>query len=213
MEDYFFFFQIAALIIFAILFRKLKHTFYRWFLPYLIIVILYEYGSFSGWFTVNRSNHWSFNIISTLEFLFYGMILQHLLTGKNTRRFLWIALAAVLVITLINITAIQGFWKLHTHSYLLQSVTIITACCIYFYQLMQQVKSETPLLRNPDFWLCTGILFYYLGGFMFFASFSHLVYKENSTFVILYLVIYNMYNIVLYSCLIRSFLCFRQRKT
>lgn len=212
MYDYFFLFQLAALLVYSIQFNKLKSTLYKWFLPYLIVMAVYEFGTFNGWFTVSGSNHWSFNIISTLEFLFYGYFLFRLLRKNKAKRIFTLALCFTLFVTTLNIFFIQGFWKLHTYSYLLQSVVIIAATCMFFYQLMQNVQSKIPLFRNPDFWLCTGLLFYYLGSFMFFASFSHMAYKGNPNYTMLYQVIYNFYNIILYVCLINSFLCFRKTK-
>jgi hypothetical protein len=45
-------------------------------------------------------------------------------------------------------------------TYSLGSLLIVTGCIYYFWELFQQ-KNSVDLIRQPPFWICSGLLFYY----------------------------------------------------
>ena len=63
------------------------------------------------------------------------------------------------------------------------------------------------LLTDPLFWICTGILFFYLGDFFYNVFYNFLVTQGMDTGRRLFKAINNNLIIVLYSCFIIAFIC------
>ena len=212
MYDFFFFVQIAALLVCIAFFKKMPHP-YQYFAPFLVLISIYELGNILGWFKIDHNSIWSFNIYASAEFIYYSLLLHSLLTNPRDKSILFTALITTLLITGIYNVLFTDFNSFNRYSYILQSFIIITACCRYFYYQINKAGEVTPITRQPAFWLNTGLLFYYLGSFLFFASYPFISNLGSTKFLILYRIVINVSNITLYSCLIKLFLCFRQTKT
>lgn len=210
-EYLYFIIELLALITLAVQYKKLEKTQYVYFLPYLLLIICYEAGSIYNLFNVNGSNEWITNVIITVEFLFYGSLLVNMLS-RNVKRRLFAVLGGTFLFTVIDVTFIQGFWKLATIAIMLQYIVLITLVCMFFYQLMQQAGEQLSLIRLPDFWVNTGLLFFCLAEFLFFAAFTYMTANKNYQNYLLWYIISNMANLILYSCLSVSFLCFSKNK-
>ena len=211
MFDFFFFFQLAALLICLIFYKKLIYP-YKYFAPFLFLIALFELGTLLDWFNINHSNTGILNLFSTVEFIFYSLIIYVLIKNVFHKAIFFYTLIFTLVFTLSYLIFLKDFNTFNTYTFSLQAFVIITSCCMYFFYKIQDARNEILIIKEPTFWLYTGLLFYYLGGFLFFASYSHMVYKGGENFLILYKIVTNVSNIILYSCLIKLFLCFRQAK-
>lgn len=208
------FLEIGAIIACLIRCKRFDLIRYKAFLPYLALILLYEYGGAHKWFGIgpNKSNLWAVNIEITFEYLFYSFFIISAYTQpKEKKRFTFVSLA-ILAFTLIDICFIQGIMRLCSIAIVVQYGVLIIMVCRYFYLLMGDFDKETALLRKPDFWVCTGLLFFFLSEFLFFASFN-LAYSRPLLFREIFHVVSGVANIILYSCLIISFLCFRPIKT
>jgi len=212
MYDFFLFFQIAALIVCLIFYNKLGVP-YRYFAPFLFILTLYDSGVLFGWLNIPEVNALSFNIYTSSEFIFYSLVLLYLIRNKLHKRILFYVLAFTLSITIVNILFLTGIDGFNTYTFTLQAFLIITACCMYYYNKVRDARNEMFITKDPTFWLYTGLLFYYLGCFLFFTSYSRMAYVNSPNYLVLYKIVMNVSNIILYSCLIKLFLCFRQPTT
>ena len=185
----------------------------RLFIPFLLIIILYEYGTLQGSFTVNGSNHWAANMVTLFEFVFYSFMIRSFLTNKINKRYLLSAALVIVALSILNIAFIQGFWKLHSYTLSLGSIVIISFVCVYFYELLHYDLEKLSISKYPIFWIATGILFFYLGEFLFFAFFSYMAYRDDYSYFKLFKIISNASNVILYSCLSIAFVCNRWIKT
>jgi len=207
----YFVFEILALTTLLSQYKKIEKTQYVYFLPFLVFILSYETGSLYDIFIINGSNAWAVNIVITIEFLFYSSFLIALLDKKSRAR-LTILTASVFLFTVIDVLVIQGFWNLCTIAILLQYLVLIILICIFFYQLMHRTGEHLSLIQLPHFWVNTGLLFFCLAEFLFFAAFTYMITKKTYSYSLLWDVISNMANIILYSCLSISFLCFNRTK-
>lgn len=208
------FLEVGAIIVCLFCFKNFNHTRYKVFLPYLALILLYEYGGSHKWFGIgpNKSNLWAVNIEITFEYLFYSFFIISAYREKKEKKRFTIITLSTFAFTLIDICFIQGITKLCSIAIVIQYALLIIMVCRYFYILMQDFDKETALLRNPDFWVNTGLLFFFLAEFLFFASFN-LAYSRPQLFSEIFHVVSGVANIILYSCLIISFLCHRRIKT
>lgn len=206
----YFFFELMALLTVTIQYRKLKGTIYKYFLPFLLLTVIYEYGNIRDWFFIRHSNLYLVNITEIVYFLFYTLFLKQLINNKLYKKIIQILVLFTLLCSLLDMAFIQGFWKMDNIAILLQYAVIIFIVCLYFYQLMNTVDIDIPITKMPGFWLNTGLLFFYLTEFLIYASFAFMAYKGSYRYLLLFLVISNSANAILYSCLSVCFLCFNR---
>ena len=206
----YFFFESLALLIVIIQYKRLKETIYKYFLPYLILIVIYEYGNIYNWFFINHSNLWITNLSETACFLFYTFFLKNLIRSKKLHKIIYVLILCSLLFSALNMAFLQGFLKLDTITMLFQYSIIIFIVCMYFYELMNSIDISVSLIALPGFWLNTGLLFYYLCQFLLFSSFAYMAYKNSYNYLMLFNVVANIANVILYSCLTICFLCFRR---
>lgn len=181
-------------------------------MPYLLFICAYEICSVFHLFIINQNNAWITNIIITIEFTFFSTFIAKLLPIPLRKR-VFKVIIVLIAFTAINIAFIQGFWNMATITIILQYIMLIVLVCMYFYQLMHQHADEQlSLIHIPDFWVNTGLLFFCLLEFCFFCAFSYMVSRKSYYYLELWIVIANMANFILYSCLAVSFLCFNRKK-
>lgn len=77
-----------------------------------------------------------------------------------------------------------------------EAVLIVLWVLLYLRQIMHH-QIEMDLKRSPTFWISTGFLFYFLGSFFLFASFS-LLMKDAEIAVQFYNIIHSTLNILNY---------------
>lgn len=206
----YFFFEGLAFLVAAIQLPKLKNSHYWWFVPYLFLILVYEYGSTEGWFGINGSNMYIANITMFIFFLFYALFLLKLIKTPKLKKWITAAIISTAVIYALNNAFYQGFWKLDTITLMIQYFVLIIITCLYFYELMNYTHVQLSIISLPGFWLNTGLLFFCLVFFLFYASFTFLAYQKLNEYALLFTIVANLANAILYSCLTVSFLCVRK---
>lgn len=200
-------FETIALICAFVQFKAIKNTIYKYFPVYLLLIVLYELGTTKNLFLINGSNLWITNITMTMSFVFYVYVLLKLLKSPQYIKRIKIVTWLILAFTVLNAALLQGFWKLDTISVLLQFALIIVTVCLFFYELINSFDFSDSIITLPAFWLNTGLLFFCLSEFLFFTSFAYMAYSKNYDYYILFKVIVNIANAILYSCYSITFIC------
>jgi hypothetical protein len=203
----YFWFELLALLVCLVFLKKNRHTMLFYFIPYLLLIVIYEFGTLKGWFTINKSNLWAVNIITTIEFIFNGLILVSLMKKKRAKNIALCGLLFIFGLTVLNIFFFQGFNKLHTYTFLLGCALLIINSCYFFYELLDYSNNENSILKKTEFWIATGILFFYLGQFAFFCFFEYMMFSKDIRYRILFDNISNFSNAILYTCIIIAVLC------
>jgi hypothetical protein len=208
----YFFFESVALLTVLFQFKNLKNSNYKYFLPFLVFIVAYEYGNIRDWFYIRHSNLYITNITEIASFLFYAIFLMYLINNKRYKKVIRTLISLTFLCALLNMAFIQGFWKLDSITIILQFAVIIFIICLYFYELMNSIDINIPIIKIAGFWLNTGLLFFCLAQFLFYSSFAYMAYKGNYYYFQLARVIANIANAILYSCLSVCFLCFSRTK-
>ncbi|WPU94437.1 hypothetical protein SNE25_02735 [Mucilaginibacter sabulilitoris] len=212
MLDYLYFvFELLAFISCLRFYKKLDQNF-RIFLPFLSFVIIYEYVNLFNWLNWHNTNAWCNNFEGIIEMIVFGQFMASLDKRKAYRKKVYIAIAAGIVLTLIDMFFIQGFWTLGTIAIVVQNTILATLVCIYYYNLINNSDEYLDLLSYPPFYATIGLLFYALTNFFYYAFFSYMMYVNNYHFYLVAKVICDVGCIFLYSLLAVSFLCFSRTK-
>ena len=203
----YFWFELLSLIICLFFFRRLRHSILFYFVPYLFLIVLFEFGMLKGWFTNHTSNLWLINIITTIEFIFFSLILIAITKKRQIKRVASAALGTVVFLTIFNVLFIQGVHKLHTYTFLLGSALLIFNACYILYELLDFNTNGGSILYEWSFWIVTGVLFFYLGEFVFFCFFEYMIRSKDIRYSSLFNNISTFSNAILYTCIIIAVVC------
>lgn len=145
-----------------------------------------------------------YNVFTTFEFIFYLYILRSIIYKIKVKRIIVSLMAIYPVLVLINVMFIQKN-TLHTNTYSLGCLLIVGACIYYFYEIFQTTHSVN-LVKEPAFWICSALLFFYTCSFPLVGLWNHLyglprIILKNLAAVMQFL------NVLLYSLFSIAFLC------
>ncbi len=129
---------------------------------------------------------------------------REIVYNRRAKKTFLTLLIAYPIVALINIFLIQrnGF---HTMTYALGCLLIIGSCIYYFWELFQRTLSIN-LSRQPAFWICSGLLFYYTCNFPLYGAVNLLKVLPKVILSNL-LAILVLLNILLYLSFTIAFLC------
>jgi len=206
--------QASSFLVCIYLFKYLKDTLLKYFLPFLLITLTVELVGF--WLTkIGIKNYLLYNVFTTLEFIFYSFLFsKHLKTTLFKKLTIgFIPFYAMMVF--LNLQFIQGYNSFHTYTFLLGSFFIVLFCCLFFYESVLPEHLDHPLAKQPFFWVCTGLLLFYMGSVIINALFEYLrSYDLQQEGKRIYGIINQSLNVVLYSAFIYAFiLCRKNKKT
>jgi hypothetical protein len=112
---------------------------------------------------------------------------------------------AYFVAAMVNIFFVQGINAFHSVTYAAGCLLIVFCCAYYFIETLLKPTPVT-LVRMPDFWICSGLLFYYAVSFPIYG-FVNFVYSLPSAILRNFNLFIQILNIILYTMFSIAFLC------
>jgi len=204
------YFELAALLISLICWGRLKDTTFKWFPLFLFLICFADlYGHYIRQ-ALSKPNAWLYNISVPIEYLFFAFLFGLNYQTKLFRRVAFIFLPLFFVFALSNMAFIQGFVKFNTNILKAGSFFMIVFSCLYFTELLRQER-HIALLKEPMFWVATGVLLFNTGDFCYAIFSDYLIQHHFDRTRKLFKLINNKLVWVLYTCLIISFLCTKRK--
>ena len=188
---------------------KQQPAYLKLFPPYLFLTLLAEVWGTYLW-SVGKSNVALYNIFSTFEFCFYFWAISEMISNKKVKRAILFTIPAYCLIVTYNLMYGQKMIMFHTVTYSLGCLLIVICCIYYFFELFRVPKS-LKLSRDPSFWICSGLLFFYCCGFPLYGLINFLF---DISFLLLknFDKVVTILNIFLYTLFSIGFLCIKTRK-
>jgi hypothetical protein len=193
-------------------FRPRASFYLRVFPIFLLITIVIE---INGQYLSNhhRSNAELYNFFGVFEFTFYFWVLRHFIRNSFAKKIIFHLVWIYPLLSLIIIIFFQGINIFNTITFSLGSLFIAVITIYYFFELFQ-LSGSIPLLREPSFWICLGLLIYYSCSFPMFALVTRLGNNTPGFILNNLAIILDLTNILLYSSFTIAFLCsLRMRKS
>lgn len=185
-------------------FKKGTPVFLRVLPVYLLITFTVEY--IGQWMNDNgKVTVTLYNVFTTMEFVFYFWMLRYMVRNRWAKRLLFHSLWFYPVLVILNILFLLKDMQFHTITYSFGGFLIVIATIIYFFELFQFDK-PVNLVREPAFWICSGLLFFYACTFPLYALINF--FQDPSNIIIKNITsILAVVNILLYSSFIIAALC------
>jgi hypothetical protein len=145
-----------------------------------------------------------YNIFTAFEFEYYLLIIRFTLYNKKVKRIISWLLVVYPFLVLINMLFIQPN-AFHTITYSLGCLLVVAACIYYFFEIFQ-ITNSVNLLKEPAFWICSGLLFFYCCTFPLIGLWNRLrglpeIILGNLNHIL------TLLNVLLYSLFSIAFLC------
>ncbi|OYU56164.1 MAG: hypothetical protein CFE25_02665 [Chitinophagaceae bacterium BSSC1] len=186
-----------------------------YFIPFLLLTVIVEFvGYLAVTYGIKNRNYWIYNIFNLIEFLFYAYLFASNFQLKFLRLLAYASMPVLILFSSLNYIYIQGSENFHTYTLLLGSFFMVFFCCCFFYEWVLPEQITQNLIRQPFFWICVGLLLFYLGSVIINALFEYLrssdMIQEGKR---IYVFINRSLNIILYTSFSISFLiCRKNRK-
>lgn len=179
------------------------------FPPFLFIALVVEtLASYMA--SKGKNNVALYDFFSVFEFCFYLWILSFIITNNRVKKIIRITILLYAVVADFNILFVQKITTIHTITYSLGCLLIVSFCLYYFLELFILPKA-VRLWDNPAFWICFGILFFYCCSFPLIGLINY--WMHISKFLIRnFALIFNILHVFLYTSFMIAFLCTRTRK-
>lgn len=151
------------------------------------------------------SNLSLYNLFSIFEFVFYIFTIRQFIRRPLAKKIFIVLMVAYGLAAGINIFLIQGIQVFNSVTYAAGCLLVVLCCAYYFVEILFRPTPVT-LVRMPNFWICSGLLFFYAVSFPiygftnFVMSLPHALLKNFNLFI-------QILNIILYTMFSIAFLC------
>ena len=145
------------------------------------------------------------NLVQMFTIAFQIYLLREIVQGAKAKKTFLYFLLTYLLLSLINFFLVQKTGVFNTLTYSLGSLLIVSGCIYYFWELFQ-FRSFVNLVRQPAFWICSGLLFYYVCNFPL-TSLLNFIHALPKVILQNLFIIFILLNIFLYLSFTIAFLC------
>lgn len=209
-------FEIFGFLVAVYTYIQKRNKLSLYFIPFLFLTVSIELLGRWGKFCSGFGKMGLYNIFTTLEFVFYSFLFYIHYKKRKFKKVAFLFVPFYIIIVSLNLSFFQGLNKtFHSYTFLLGSFFIAVFCCLFFYESVLPDKIDQQLAKQPFFWICSGLLIFYLGSVIINALFEYLssndLQEEGKR---IYNTINRSLNVILYSSFcIAFYLCPNHKKT
>jgi hypothetical protein len=184
----------------------------RRFLP-LCIVLTIQLAEelIVAWMFVRKMEFiWIYHIYALFDYTLFSIYFMQLVSQKQRR---WI-LASIFVFTLIS--ASISYWYYHFESFPGANINTegVFICIICTYVLLNlDIHRYDAIYKNPDFWICLGVIVFFAGTFFTNGLYTYLHQIDKVRAKKLFNIVNSPLNLIQYTCYIIGFLCAIPRRS
>jgi hypothetical protein len=204
------YFEVAAFLTSVITWYKLRHTKLRWFLPYLFFIVLVELTGRYIKKELNQNNAWLYNMSVPIEYLFYTFIFCIHYRTKWFRQLAEMFIIGFFLYASITFLAKGITGTFHSSFLLYGSLFMLLFGCLYFYEILN-TDEKLILLKEPIFWVASGIFLFNAGEFFYNLFFNLLRENKLDNQLKLFSSINNKLIWVLFTCFSIAFIWISRR--
>jgi hypothetical protein len=188
---------LISLLISIIFYKRLKPSWLRLFTWFLLFSMLISITGYFYSFYLKRGNHFILNIYLLVQFLFYFGIFYKTFQTKKLKTFTLFVSICFLIYLLISFIFLDEFHTFNSLAFTIGSVLTILFCLLYFGALFN-ADGFINYFKIPMFWIATGILFFFVGNFLYLSFLNYILENNLDSGGNIYEVIIITLNLLLY---------------
>lgn len=146
-----------------------------------------------------------YNSFIVVEFVFYLYVLRSVIYSPSVKsKMNWIIFFFILL-SVTNLIISLKFENFQSITYAMGSLLVVIYCVFYFYELFN-LPEFVDLLREPSFWIVSGLLFYYTCTYPVTGMINHLNRIPRLSYSTLEF-LFTWTNVLLYLIFTIAFIC------
>lgn len=165
---------IISLAICIIFYKRLQPQYLRLFTWFLIFTIFIQVAGYTYSTYFRKSNHFIFNIDLLIQYLFYFVIFYYTFETKKLKLLIILAGIIFILYAFYNFFNKSGFYVYSSATNTLGSIITILFCLLYFTTLFK-FEASINYFKIPMFWIATGLLFFFVGEFIYLSFIDYIV--------------------------------------
>lgn len=202
------YFEIGAMITAILYHRSLRTSVLRWFIPFLIFIVLVELTGRYMAYILHQPNAWLYNFSVPIEYLFYSTMFYYHFHNRFSRFMALTFIGCFSLFVLVQNLFLSGIASFNLHFLNIGTFAMVFFSILYFFEFYNSSGEKHPL-REPMFWITSGVLLFNAGEFSYNLFSEYLVENDFDKTLKIFRDINNRLILILYSTIIISFLCMR----
>lgn len=197
LSNTYFLFELLTLTLSIVYWKQLKKRRLGLFPYYMIIIVICEIASFLISFFFITNIWWINSFCIPAEFIFSMLICRNLYKKKIFQQLALLTLMIYIGFFVADIIFFkETYIRLYLRSYFTGAIGLLFIVVLYGYELLNS-DELLSFYREPAFWICTGLLLFYIGTLPFHLTWNVASERFVRTFlntkVIFYVLVCLMY--------------------
>jgi hypothetical protein len=183
----------------------------RFFPPFLLTTLIVE---LTAGYIISKGGHTLvlYNVFSIVNYCFYLFVLGEIVRSKRVKKLIWWSIGLLVLLSIINLLYVQKISSFNSMTFSLGALLIVSFCIYYFFELFQ-LPTAVNLLREPAFWISSGLLFFFVCSYPFFGL-VNFISTASRVMIYKFSFLIELINVFFYLLFTISFLCrIRTRKS
>lgn len=164
-----------------------------------------------AWMVANNYEFiWIYHIYALVEYTLFGVYFMQVVSPVVKK----LIVISIPVFAIISLSISR--WYYHFAAFPGANINIegVFICIICTYVLLNlNIHQFKAIHRNPDFWICLGLLVFFAGTFFSNGLYAYMYDMDRERAFRLFAIINKPFNLILYGCFIIGFLCAIPRKS
>lgn len=196
---------LTGIVISVVFYKKLHPPWLKLLAWFLLITLSISFAGILYSHYTKMSNHFIFNFYILIQFLFYFYLFYKTFEQRNLKLLTQLMAILFVIFYCYNIFFNPGFFVFAAAGNTAGSICIIICCLLYFVSLFQS-ELNLNFFRIPMFWIATGLLFYFVGNFVYLSLVGYIIRHNLDSGGTIYLYSMATLNFLLYGLLTVGFL-------
>ena len=153
---------------------------------------------------------WIYHVYALFDYTLFSLYFMQLVPVKYRR---WVV-ASIILFTLASVSI--SYWYYHFESFPGANINTegVFICIICTYVLLNlDIRRYDAIYKNPDFWICLGVIVFFAGTFFTDGLYTYLLKMDEVLAKKLFAMVNSPLNLIQYSCYIVGFLCAIPRRS
>ena len=177
---------------------------FRWLMWSLVVTCIVEGIGYYHLRMIKNSN-FIYHFYQPVEYTLVALFYINTIYSSFAKKVIRVSVPVFVLFCLANSLFLQDVNSPNSNCFMIEAVLLIVWSGFYFYELFTS-NEEERIWRIPEFWVSTGVLFFYAGTFFLMGLLNYL-YKVDMGLAKKLYVINHVLNLLLYSLYAVGFIC------
>lgn len=206
-------FELLAAVTAMLQWKKIKHSYWKWFAIYLVIIAATEiFAEYVGYYLKNEQLNAAINIYFSipLQFIFFFWLFYKWFQNNDKKKWPIAGIVVYLLSILVEVLLFkeQQLW-FFSFSYVTGNIILLLLTLMFFFGF---IRSQQVLHYRSSrmFWISIGLLVFYLGSLPLYGVWNTLAKNYPTVFNTYWMVVINL-NYLMYLSFAISFIWGNQK--